>query len=276
MRAIDYLRMPARVGAAAGISGVLAAALTIEERVRGVPEERREEYVQAWARSLIRALGVEVVREAQAHAEGQAQAQAQAQGQAQAQAQAQGEAQARARARLVVANHRSTVDIFLMLSLFGGHLLARGDMEGWPVVGKMAQMAGTLFVDRSDAGSGAASIRRVTDRLQKGRTIGVFPEGTTFDDDEVRPFHAGAFMAVARVRGVVTPVGIAYEEPRAHYRDEPIGDHFRRILVSDRTRVGVAIGEPIDSVGLPIAKLRDRAHAEVQALVRRARALVDR
>jgi 1-acyl-sn-glycerol-3-phosphate acyltransferase len=175
-----------------------------------------------------------------------------------------------------VSNHRSTIDIFLMLSLFGGHLLARGDMEGWPIVGKMAQMAGTLFVDRADAASGAASIRRVTDRLQKGRTIGVFPEGTTFDDDEVRPFHAGAFMAIARVRGVVTPVGLAYRDPHAYYRDEPIGDHFRRILESDRTHVAVAIGDPIESAGTPIAKLRDKAQAEVQGLVRRARELVGR
>jgi 1-acyl-sn-glycerol-3-phosphate acyltransferase len=248
VKAIDYLRIPARVGATAATSAVLAAALVLEERLRGMPEERRETYVRAWAKTLSRALAVEVVRE--------------------------GEPPQLDKPHLVVSNHRSTIDIFLMLQLFGGHLLARGDMEGWPIMGKLAQMAGTLFVDRSDANSGAASIRRVTDRLQKGRTIGVFPEGTTFDDDEVRPFHAGAFMAIARVRGVVTPVGIAYAEKHAYYRDEPIGDHFRRILESERTRVGVVIGQPLETAGSPIAKLRDRAQAEVQTLVRRARDLV--
>lgn len=248
MRAIDVVRMPARVGAAASISGVLAAALTLDERVRGVPEERREGYVRAWAGALIRALGVEL--------------------------RVDGAAPRPQRPHLVVANHRSTVDIFLMLSIFGGHLLARGDMEHWPVVGKMAQMAGTLFVDRSDAASGAAAVRRVTDRLQKGRTIGVFPEGTTFEGDEVRPFHAGAFMAIARVRGVVTPVGLAYADERSIYKDEPIGDHFRRLLEADRTRVAVAIGAPIDSAGKPIVKLRDEAQAEVQRLVARARSLL--
>jgi 1-acyl-sn-glycerol-3-phosphate acyltransferase len=240
--------MPARVGISAATSAVLATALALEDRIAPVSEPRREAYVRAWAKALMRTLGVEVVRE--------------------------GEPPRVDRPNLVVANHRSTIDIFLMLSLFGGHLLARGDMEHWPVMGKLAQMAGTLFVDRSDSHSGAASIRRVTDRLQKGRIVGVFPEGTTFDDDEVRPFHAGAFMAIARVRGVVTPVGLAYANAAAYYRDEPIGDHFRRILESDRIRVGVVVGEPIDAVGTPIAKIRDRAHAEVQALVRRARALL--
>lgn len=250
MKAIDLVRIPARVGASAATSAILAAGLSLETRLRGMPEERRESYVRAWARILVRALGVDIVRS--------------------------GDAPRVDKPNLVVSNHRSTIDIFLMLSLFGGHLLARGDMEGWPVVGKMAQMAGTLFVDRADAASGAASIRRVTDRLQKGRTIGVFAEGTTFDDDVVRPFHAGAFMAIARVRGVVTPVGLAYEDPAAYYKDEPVGDHFKRVLAMDRVRVGVAIGDPIDSAGTPIAKLRDRTHEEVQRLVHRARTLVAR
>jgi 1-acyl-sn-glycerol-3-phosphate acyltransferase len=248
VKPLDLVRIPARVGASAATSAFLAAALTLETRMRGMPEERREAYVRAWARILTRALGVEVVRE--------------------------GDVPRIDKPNLVVSNHRSTIDIFLMLSHFGGHLLARGDMEQWPVIGKMAQMAGTLFVDRADANSGAASIRRVTDRLQKGRTIGVFAEGTTFDDDVVRPFHAGAFMAIARVRGAVTPVGLAYEDPGAYYKDEPVGDHFKRVLAMNRIRVGVAVGDPIDSAGIPIGKLRDRTHEEVQRLVHRARVLV--
>ncbi len=242
------VRMPARAGASAAISGALAAGLAIEERVRAVDDARRDVYVQAWARGILRSLRVELVVEgAPAKAD---------------------------RPHLAVANHRSTVDIFLMLHLFGGHLLARGDMAGWPVVGTLAKMAGTLFVDRSDAASGAAAVRRVKDRLEKGRTIGVFPEGTTFHGDEVRPFHAGAFMAITRVRGEVTPVGVAYEDPSLHYVDEPIGEHFRKLLAAERTRVAVVVGEKIPAAGHTISALRDRAQEEVQRLVHRARTLV--
>lgn len=239
------IRKPFRVGAAAAITGTLAASLVAEEYLREVSPERRELYVRTWARGMLRALNVELVIE--------------------------GEHTRSERPQLVVANHRSTLDIFVMLSLFGGHLLARGDMELWPAVGWMAVKAGTLFVDRTDAASGAAAVRKITEHLRRGRVIGVFPEGTTFADDEVRPFHAGAFMAVARVRGDVTPVGIAYHDPAAHYVDEPIGEHFGRLLTAPRTRVAVTIGEPIPTAGVPIHDARDRARAAVQELVSRGR-----
>lgn len=240
------IRGPLRIGRATGVTAALAASLVAEERLRDVSAERRERYVQAWARGMLRALNVDVrVEGAVSRVEG--------------------------RAHLVVANHRSTIDIFLMLALFGGHLLARGDMESWPAVGWMCKKAGTLFVDRSDAASGGAAIRKITELLKRGRTIGVFAEGTTFDDDLVRPFHAGAFMAIARVRGEVTPVGIAYEHRYAHYADEPIGEHFKRLLAAPRTRVAVSIGPAIAAEG-PIHVIRDKTHAAVQERVLTARA----
>jgi 1-acyl-sn-glycerol-3-phosphate acyltransferase len=131
--------------------------------------------------------------------------------------------------RLVVANHRSTIDILLMLHLFGGQLLARGDMATWPGIGVMARRAGTLFVRRDDPASGAGAVQRMRERLRRGITIGVFPEGTTFHGDEVREFQPGAFVAIARERGIVLPVGIAYERDDAIYGDEPIVDHLKRL-----------------------------------------------
>lgn len=238
------IREPLRVTLAAAVTSVLAAGLVAETRLRGVSDDRRERYVRAWARGMLRALHIDVTVE--------------------------GTFARTERPHLVVSNHRSTIDIFLMLHLFGGHLLARGDMERWPAVGWMSQQAGTVFVDRSDPASGGAAIRKLTDLLKRGRTIGVFPEGTTFNDDEVRPFHAGAFMAITRVRGEITPVGIAYGDPAAHYVDEPVSDHFKRLLAADRTRVAVTIGAPFAAEGA-IASVRDRAQSAVQALVRRSR-----
>lgn len=240
------IRAPLRIGSAAAITGTLVASLLAEEQLRDVGPERRDIYVRTWARGMLRALNVELSIEGH-------------------------RALPTETPQLVVANHRSTLDIFVMLSLFGGHLLARGDMESWPAVGYLAKKAGTLFVDRSDAGSGAAAVRRITDHLRRGRIIGVFPEGTTFNDDEVRPFHAGAFMAIARVRGEVTPVGIAYDDPAAHYVDEPIGDHFKRLLDAPRTRAALVMGDPIVTAGVPIHDAKARAHAAVQRLVHEAR-----
>jgi 1-acyl-sn-glycerol-3-phosphate acyltransferase len=233
-----------------GVSGAMLAALTVEHRVRPVSDERLDAYVRSWARSLLRLLHVEVKVDAPP-----------------------GALEKGGTPRVVVANHRSTVDILLMLHLFGGHLLARGDMADWPAIGVMARRAGTLFVDREDPSSGAAAVQSMRERLRRGITVCVFPEGTTFPGDEVREFQAGAFVAVAREKGFVTPVGIAYETPDAIYGDEPVGDHMKRLARSASIRVAVAVGAPFSAAG-GIRPLAERARREVQGLVVRSRGTV--
>ena len=45
----------------------------------------------------------------------------------------------------------------------------------------------------------------------------LYPEGTTYSGDEVRPFRAGAFLAAQRTGAEIVPVGIAYEGDAASY-----------------------------------------------------------
>jgi 1-acyl-sn-glycerol-3-phosphate acyltransferase len=227
----------------------MMAAIAIEESVRRISEGRRDAYVRSWARSLLKVLAVDAIVDA-----------------------APGALEKHARPRLVVANHRSTLDILLMLDLFGGNLLARGDMAGWPAIGVMARRAGTLFVDRGDPASGAAAIQRIRDRLRRGITVSVFPEGTTYEGDEVREFSAGAFVAIAREHGEVLPVGIAYEDPNAIFGDEPVVDHMKRLVRTPTIRVGVAIGTPVEAKK-GVASFASEMRAEVQALVTKARFL---
>lgn len=242
------LRAPLRAAALGGVSGALLAALTVEQRVRPVTDDRLDTYVRSWAKSLLRLLRVDLKLEA-----------------------APGAIDKGNLPRLVVANHRSTVDIPLMLHLFGGNLLARGDMADWPAIGVMARRAGTLFVDRADPASGAAAVQKMRDRLRRGITVCVFPEGTTFPGDEVREFQAGAFIAIAREKGIVVPVGIAYEAPDAIYGDEPVAAHMKRIAASESIGVGVAVGAPFSAAGTGVRSIAERARDEVAGLVLRAR-----
>jgi lyso-ornithine lipid O-acyltransferase len=138
----------------------------------------------------------------------------------------------------------------------------------------MARRAGTLFVDRTDPASGAAAVQRIRNRLRRGITISVFPEGTTFEGDEVHTFQAGAFVAIARERGEVLPVGIAYERADAIFGDEPVMDHMKRLVRAPVTRVGIAVGAPFATAGAGVAGLAASMQSDVQRLVHRARALV--
>jgi 1-acyl-sn-glycerol-3-phosphate acyltransferase len=177
------------------------------------------------------------------------------------------------RGRLVVANHRSTIDIGIVLRLFGGHMVSRADLSQWPLVGAAARRVGTVFVDREDAASGASAIREIRQLLKDGRTVNIFPEGTTYEGDEVRPFHPGAFVAALRTRAEIVPLGVAYAGgSRAAFVDETFVAHLSRLAAAEPTRVAVCIGPPlVIAEAARSHQLRDAAHEAVQALVREAR-----
>jgi 1-acyl-sn-glycerol-3-phosphate acyltransferase len=182
------------------------------------------------------------------------------------------------RGRLVVANHRSTIDIAVLLRAFGGRMVSRGDVSGWPVLGQAARAAGTIFVDRANASSGASTIRSIRDALREGDTICIFPEGTTHEGDLVHPFHAGAFSAALRSEADIVPVGIAY--PRgsgAAFVQETFPEHLGRLASADPTRVVARVGEPFRVLERArTAELAERSRSAVQQLVEEARKSVDR
>lgn len=180
--------------------------------------------------------------------------------------------------RLVVANHRSAIDIILLLEVFGGYVISRADLANWPLLGLGARRFGTVFVDRADPKSGAKTIRTISDRLKQGHTICLFPEGTTFEGDLVRPFHGGAFLAAKDAGAEIVPVGIAYGTgSQAAYVGTTFVQHLARVAAStEPTRVAVVVGPPVSAQSqAPRAKLTSTLENEVRRLVADARALVD-
>jgi 1-acyl-sn-glycerol-3-phosphate acyltransferase len=180
---------------------------------------------------------------------------------------------ARGLGRMFVMNHRSMLDIFVDLAFVQANIVSRADLSRWPVIGIAARKVGTLFVDRSDKQSGAAVINAMCGAVERGHGVLVYPEGTTFVGDEVRPFRPGAFLAAQRTGAEIVPMGIAYSGQGASYVDEPFPVHYRRVTSSPETRVGLAFGEPIAvSAVADVEALKSLAHDRVQALVREARA----
>lgn len=258
-RPLVLLRAAARVAGISSVSAGLLASYTVTAslserylRLRGQaprPELAREPHVHLWAQAQRRLLGVQIVTQPAPRPRP-------------------------AGPQLVVSNHRSALDIVVMLELFGGSLLSRADLAAWPALGALARAAGTLFVDRDDSHSRISAIRKVRARLLSGATVVVFPEGTTFPGDEVRPFQPGAFMGIAHAAGHVVPVGLAYQDDAALFGEESFPEHLSRLLQLRQTRVGVAVGDPLPAAGASAKSLAQSAHREVQRLVESARELV--
>jgi lyso-ornithine lipid O-acyltransferase len=175
------------------------------------------------------------------------------------------------RGRLFVMNHRSMLDIFVDLAFVEANIVSRADLSRWPVIGVAARRTGTLFVDRRSKQSGAAVINAMCSAVERGRGVMVYPEGTTFAGDEVRPFRPGAFLAAQRTGAEIVPVGIAYAGEAASYLDEPFVGHMLRISGTRRTRIALEIGEAIPGDQADVDAVKALAHERVQALVHAAR-----
>lgn len=175
---------------------------------------------------------------------------------------------------LFVMNHRSALDIFVALASTQSTLVSRADLAAWPVIGVAARRVGTLFVDRQSRRSGATVVKAMEKALQAGRGVMVFPEGTTFEGDAVRPFHPGAFHAAVRADARVVPLGLCYERTDASFGDEDFSTHMKRLGSQKTIRAALVAGEPIPSQGLRPDALCEQVHRKVQALVNAARARV--
>jgi 1-acyl-sn-glycerol-3-phosphate acyltransferase len=173
---------------------------------------------------------------------------------------------------LVVANHRSPLDILVCVHLVGGVVLSHHGVASIPVIGAAAKATDTIFVDRADSKSGARAIREMRRRLREGRNVIVFPEGTTFRGDEVRPFKRGAFSAARGLDVKVMPIGVAYE-PGCEFVDETFNEHVARVGRRRRTPIWVCLGEPMD---MPADERGEEAvRTAIQALVDGAAAARD-
>lgn len=171
--------------------------------------------------------------------------------------------------RLVVANHRSPMDIPLILGYCGGHFVSRADLAEWPVLGLAARTVDTIFVDRRDAHSGIAAIKGMRKNLRSGRTVLVFPEGTTHPGDNVREFHAGAFTAARGLEVELLPVGIAYR-PGAEFVGETFIEYIDRVASRRLTRVVIKFGSARIARGKHNEIASSMRH-EVQQLTNEAR-----
>ncbi|WPL10314.1 MULTISPECIES: lysophospholipid acyltransferase family protein [Thiorhodovibrio] len=96
---------------------------------------------------------------------------------------------------LVVANHISWLDI----PILGAHghvcFLSKSEVRRWPILGWMAAVAGTLFIERG-ANRFAEAIDAVRARITAGFSVVVFAEGTTSNGAGVRRFLPRLFAVV--------------------------------------------------------------------------------
>ncbi len=87
-----------------------------------------------------------------------------------------------------VANHVSWIDILALAGASGTAFVAKAELEQSPLVGWLASLNRTVFVQREHRMGVAEQINALKEALADNWSVTVFPEGTTTDGQSLLPF----------------------------------------------------------------------------------------
>lgn len=128
-----------------------------------------------------------------------------------------GAAQAGQAGAMVVCNHLSWADIFVINALAPCHFVAKSEIRAWPLIGWLAAKSGTVFIERGNR----RDVRRIFEGMVKsihaGDRIAFFPEGTTSIQGQVLPFHANLFEAAINGGVPVQPYALRYVNAQGEF-----------------------------------------------------------
>lgn len=173
---------------------------------------------------------------------------------------------------MVVANHVSWLDIFVINAVHPCRFVAKAEIRAWPVLGWLAALAGTIFISRGNKRDLRKIFQGLVDKLQAGERIGVFPEGTTAAQGSLLPFHANLFEAAIDAKVPVQPFAVSYVDAAGlpHASVDFIGDmtfaqSMVQILCGPAITARLACLAPIAADGAHRRELAAQAQAAVAA-----------
>jgi 1-acyl-sn-glycerol-3-phosphate acyltransferase len=134
-------------------------------------------------------------------------------------------AQSAARA-LIVANHVSWLDIFVINALHPCRFVAKSDIRDWPLIGWLCEKAGTIFISRGKLRDVRRIYQGLVASLHAGEHVAFFPEGTTAAQGTLLPFHANLFEAAIEAEVPIQPYAVRYvdQHGQLHPAADFIGD----------------------------------------------------
>ena len=166
---------------------------------------------------------------------------------------------------LIIPNHVSWTDISIVGALNPLCFVAKKEVASWPVFGALAKAQGSVFVNRARR----MDVRRVNAemalRLNEGRRVVLFPEGTTGDGQRLLKFHTSHFAAAREAlrqnpaldHVAVQPVSITYLRRHgmvmerkgraavAWYGDAALLPHLWDLLNNGPLNVRLTFAEPL-------------------------------
>lgn len=111
-------------------------------------------------------------------------------------------------AQMFLLNHQSDIDIGIMETITPKDLawVAKKELFDVPFFGLVVKLPKDIALERESKSSLVKLIKECKDRLDHGRVITIFPEGTRTETGKMKPFKAGAKIVADKFALKVQPV----------------------------------------------------------------------
>ena len=158
---------------------------------------------------------------------------------------------------LIVSNHISWLDIIVLSSRGPLTFVAKSEVAGWPLLGRLARLQQTVFVDRERKLKSRTTAEEIAGRMLDGHAVVLFAEGTSSDGSTVLPFRSalvGAATAAMSAEGgaatvFVQPLAISYlrssRSTAPWYGDMDFLPHLLSVLRAGRIEARISWGAPL-------------------------------
>ncbi len=143
---------------------------------------RRQTIRRAWSRVLLAIVGVRLEPIGQPIAEGS----------------------------LLIANHVSWLDIFVINAIAPSAFISKAEVRQWPLIGLLSARNETVFLMRGSRGHAQLVGKEIAAILNAGRNAALFPEGTTTDGRQVLHFHSALLQPAIDAERSIQPIAITY------------------------------------------------------------------
>lgn len=153
---------------------------------------------------------------------------------------------------MIVSNHLSYLDILVFSSVARCSFISKSEIKSWPVVGWIARMTGTIFIDRSRRSQTHSLQPQVQNRLASGVLVLLFPEATSTDGQEILPFRSSFFESAVAATAPITAAYLSYELPDgdgdpvmdiAYWGDMTLIPQFFKLLTKSRIKAIVGFSD---------------------------------
>lgn len=117
------------------------------------------------------------------------------------------------RSGMVVANHLSWLDSFLMLAETGARFVANYVWGALPVLRTVLRASGVIFIERTRLRDTRVVGNTIARFLACGQNVLVYPEATTTHGDALLPFRGALLQPAAQLGLPVSWAALRYETP---------------------------------------------------------------